>query len=314
MRDAFAVLFFVSVGMILDPRALMAAPGLLAATLAIILIGKPVTAFCIAVLFGHGSRVAAGVAIALAQIGEFSLILATVGDQLGILPAGATNDIVAAAIVSLSLNPMLYRWIPKLEAIIGGSPGLWRMLNPKGKTETNDVELEHELSPHAIVIGYGPIGRTVARLLRDGGIRPVIVDMNLEATRIARDAGLKAVYGDATRPDALEAAGILDAEGIIVSGPPAEQAAEIIRLARSMNPQARVLARSYYLKETARMRDAGADAVFSGEGEVALAMTEYILKTLGATPEQMDLERQRVREEVFQTNPNHETAPTPFRK
>jgi CPA2 family monovalent cation:H+ antiporter-2 len=315
MRDAFAVLFFVSVGMILDPRALMTAPGMLAATLAIILVGKPVTAFCIAILFGHGSKVAIGVAIALAQIGEFSLILATVGDQLEILPAGATNVIVAAAIVSLTLNPLLYRWIPRMERLLGGFPRLWRMLNPKSQAETSAAELEDQLAPHAIVIGYGPIGRTVSRLLRDGGIQPVIVDMNLEATRQAREAGLKTIYGDATRPDALEAAGILGAEGVIISGPPAEQMAEIIRLARSMNPEARVLARSYYLKETARLREAGADAVFSGEGEVALAMTEYVLKSLGATPEQMDLERQRVREEVFQSDPSNGVAtPTAFRK
>jgi CPA2 family monovalent cation:H+ antiporter-2 len=314
MRDAFAVLFFVSVGMILDPRALMDAPGILAATLAIILIGKPGVAFLIAVLFGHGSRVAAGVAIALAQIGEFSLILATVGDQLKILPDGATNVIVAAAIISLTLNPIAYRWIPRFERALKNAPQLWRKLNPKDTDAANASVTPDPLSAHAIVVGYGPVGRTLARLLREGGIQPVIIEMNLATIRSARAADLTIVYGDATRPDTLEAAGIDGAAGIVICGPDADQAAEIIRLARSMNPKTRVLTRSYYLRETARMRQAGADAVFSGEGEVALAMTEYILKALGATPEQMDRERQRVRDDVFQTDLNGVIDPPTFTK
>jgi len=151
----------------------------------------------------------------------------------------------------------------------------------------------------AVVVGYGPIGMTVSRLLRDGGIQPVVIEMDLENSRRARNEGHSVVYGDAGHPEVLEAAGIRNAVALVISGPTSGQSAEIIRLARSLNPNVRVLARSYYLRETALMRDAGANEVFSGEGEVALAMTEYILGVLGATPEQMDRERQRVREEVF---------------
>ncbi len=122
----------------------------------------------------------------------------------------------------------------------------------------------------------------------------------LETTRHVRAEGHRVVYGDATRGEVLEAAGIRNAIALIVSGPTTDQAAEIIRIARSLNPTVRVLSRSYYLRETTIMRAAGADEVFSGEGEVALAMTEYILGILGATPEQIDRERQRVRDEVFQ--------------
>jgi CPA2 family monovalent cation:H+ antiporter-2 len=300
MRDAFAVLFFVSVGMLLDPAALMNSPWLLLATLAIVLLGKPIVAFLIVALLGYGSKIALAVAVALAQIGEFSLILVTVGDQLQILPGGVTNLIVAASIVSLTLNPLLYRSTGWLESVLARSTRIWRFLNPRANTAgAISVDVKAASAYRAVIVGYGPIGQTVVRLLADGGIEPVIVDINLETTRQVRNDGHRVVYGDATHPEVLEAAGMRDAAALIISGPTSDQAAELIRSARMMNPNVRVLSRSYYLREAASMREAGADAVFSGEGEVALAMTEYILGVLGATAEQMDRERQRVREEVF---------------
>ena len=300
MRDAFAVLFFVSMGMLFDPTTLMKSPTQLLSTLSIVVFGKPIAAFLIATLLGYGSKIAIGVAVALGQIGEFSLILAIVGDQLQIFPAGATSLIIAASVVSLTLNPLLYRSAAWLDAALAQSPGVWRRLNPK--TDNLDLSTDHlkeAAAYRAVVVGYGPVGRTVARLLRDGGIEPIIIEINLETTRRVRDEGHPVIYGDATHPDVLEAAGIRTAVALIVSGPSSDQAAEIIRISRHMNQNVRVLARSYYLSETGMMRNAGADEVFAGEGEVALAMTEYILTFLGATPEQIDRGRQRVREEVF---------------
>jgi CPA2 family monovalent cation:H+ antiporter-2 len=299
MRDAFAVLFFVSVGMLFDPGALMAAPKPLLATLAIVLIGKPVIAFLIVVLLKYGSQIGIGVAIALAQIGEFSLILSSVGDQLKILPEGATNLIVAASLVSLTLNPLLYRSIQGLNALLNRFPAVQRILNGRAPVSPATDEPQATAAYRAVVVGYGPIGQTVARLLHDGAIQPTIVETNLETTRRARTEGRRVVYGDAIHAEVLEAAGIRTAVALIISGPTSQEVAEIIRIARTINPNLRVLARSYYLRETAMMRHAGADEVFSGEGEVALAMTEYILGEIGATAEQMDRERQRVREEVF---------------
>jgi CPA2 family monovalent cation:H+ antiporter-2 len=300
MRDAFAVLFFVSIGMLLDPKALMMFPALLFATLAIVMLGKPLVAFFIARSFGYDSKVAVGVSFALAQIGEFSLVLATVGTQLNILPAEAANLIIAASLVSLTVNPVLYRSTRWVGAKLTRLPRIGQPVNPPKEARAPVEQAPDIVSEYrAVVIGYGPVGRTLARLLREGGIEPVVIEMNLENSRRVRDEGYPAVYGDATQPEILEAAGIRTAIAVIVAGPPSEQGAEIIRIARTLNPQVRVLARSYYLRETEVMRRAGADEVFSGEGEVALAMTEYVLGILGATPEQMDRERQRVREEVF---------------
>jgi CPA2 family monovalent cation:H+ antiporter-2 len=289
MRDAFAVLFFVSVGMLFDPKALAAAPGLLLLTLAIVLVGKPLAAFGIVRLLGYNSAIAIGVSVALAQIGEFSLILVRAGDQLQILPAGTTALIIAASIVSLGLNPALYRWTKHWK------PGLVR--TPADSSGTNEPAISSIHS--AVIIGYGPIGQTAARLLREANIEPVIIDMNLESTRRAREEGHRVVYGDASRPDVLEAAGIRQAKALVISGPPTEHTVEIIGIARNMNPNVRVLSRSEYLKETAKIRRAGADMVFSGEGQTALAMTESILEFLGATPQQIDRERERMREEIL---------------
>src|SRR5215510_7378429 len=181
MRDAFAVLFFVSVGMLLDPRALLTSPGLLFVTLAIVLVGKPIAAFIIVILFRYGSKVAVGVAVALAQIGEFSLILVLLGDQLHILPEGASNLIVAASIISLTLNPMLYRSTGWLDTKMRAFPNLWRLLNPRvDASGSAEPESATATAYRAVVVGYGPIGQTVARLLGDGGIAPVIVEANLE--------------------------------------------------------------------------------------------------------------------------------------
>ncbi len=300
MRDAFAVLFFVSVGMLLDPGTLLNSPGMLITTLAIVVVGKPAAAFLIVTLLGYGSKTGFAVGFALAQIGEFSLILATVGDQLNILPSGATNLLVATSIVSLVLNPLLYRSTGWVESCLTRSRSLWGLLN-RGMRLLQGAGGDQISDPayRAVIVGYGPIGRTVARLLHEHGIEPVIIDTNLESTRRVRDAGYRAIYGDATHPSVLEAAGVRDSVALVVSGPTGEQAAEIIRMARKMNPGAPVLSRTHYLGENSSLREAGADEVFSGEGEVALAMTENILGLLGATPEQMDRERRRVRDEVF---------------
>jgi CPA2 family monovalent cation:H+ antiporter-2 len=299
MRDAFAVLFFVSVGMLLDPKALMASPVLLFSTLGIVVLAKPVTAFIIVILFGHGSKIAVAVAISLAQIGEFSLILATVGNQLKILPAGANNLIIATAMISLALNPILFRWNRRFDRALARSPRLWRIFNRNAKL-SDVIGDGSKPAPEnqTVIVGYGPIGQMVARLLREEGVQPVLVELNVDTARRVRGEGYPVVYGDATHPEVLEAAGIHEARALVISGPTAEQRAEIIRLARNMNPNIRVLVHSSYLKEVPIMRQAGADEVFSGEGEVALAMIQYILGVLGATSEQMDRERRRVQEEI----------------
>jgi CPA2 family monovalent cation:H+ antiporter-2 len=150
----------------------------------------------------------------------------------------------------------------------------------------------------AIVVGYGPVGRTVTRLLRDNDISPTLIEMNVDTVRAIREAGMEAIYGDATHPSVLEEARVGEARAFIVAVAPLEGVEEAFRIARARNPNVRILARATHVREARALRTAGADVVFSGEGEVALAFTAEILARLGATPEQIDRERVRVRTEL----------------
>jgi CPA2 family monovalent cation:H+ antiporter-2 len=303
MRDAFAVLFFVSVGMLLDPRSLIASPGLITGALAVVLLGKPLVALFIVWAMRYPFRVALTVGIALAQIGEFSFILATIGRELGLLTHAATNALVAASIVSIVINPLLYRMIGFLERGIADRPGLWKVLNrpPTIPSDLATSPSERAIDPshRAVVIGYGPTGRTIVRLLRDNGIVPTVIELNLDAVRALRQDGIDAIYGDAIRPETLVAADVGKAGSLILGSAGMAHSEAVIRTARGLNPHIRVLARASYLRDVASLRDAGANQVYSGEGEVALAFIEDILDSLGATPEQIDRERARAHGELF---------------
>ena len=294
MRDAFAVLFFVSVGMLLDPRVLLDQAGLLAAGLAVVLIGKPLVVAGVLGVLGYPLRTVLTVPAALAQIGEFSFILAALGRSLGVLPPVATDIVVAVSIASIVINPPAARLIPVVERAV------LRFRRSRQPVEEGETGTVSSLDPQtrAIVIGYGPTGRTVTRLLRENGIAPTVVELNLDTVRELRQEGISAVYGDARHDDALVTAGLRHADTLIVSGADTGSP-EIIRVARDLNPKVHVFVRSAYLRDVPPLVSAGAEQVFAGEGEVALAMTEAVLRRLGATPDQIDRERDRVRAELF---------------
>ncbi len=304
MRDAFAVLFFVSVGMLLDPGALFETPFLIAGALAIVLIGKPLVAFILVWAMRYPFGVALSTAIALAQIGEFSFILSTLGRDLGLLTTTATNTLVATSIVSIVINPLLYRAIGPIERAVMRVPSLARLLNRESAPKAaaaSPARASRTANPahHALVIGYGPTGRTVVRLLRENGIAPTVIELNMDNVRALRQDGVDAVYGDATRADTLEEAGVRRVGSLILTSAGMAHGAEVIRAARELNPSLRVLARAAYLRDLAALKAAGANTVYTGEGEVALAFIEDILGRLGATAEQIDRERARAHDELF---------------
>jgi monovalent cation:H+ antiporter-2, CPA2 family len=294
MRDAFAVLFFVSVGMLFDPTKVAEGWPLMLATLAIVLVGKPAAALVVVLLFRRPLSSALSIAVALAQIGEFSFILASLASTLNILPAGATNALVVTSVVSITLNPLYYKCIePAVRWLERRGIGM----EPKALPTEEMPEID-EAAHFVIVIGYGPVGRTLARILKDNGIQVVVVETNLKVVQDLRAKGELAVYGDASLREILRHAAIEKADGLIIaaSNAPADN---VIKAARELNPEIRVLTRSTYLRELQELRDAGADAVFSSEGEVALAMTAFLMRQLGATDEQIDRERDRVHAELF---------------
>jgi CPA2 family monovalent cation:H+ antiporter-2 len=302
MRDAFAVLFFVSVGMLLDPRALMTSPALVLGALTIVLIAKPLIALLFVWVMRYPFRAALTSGIALAQIGEFSFILASMGRELGAIPGEATNVLVATSIASIILNPVAYRTVRPTERWAMARPRLWAALNRPSSVpanlETSRLERSSDPGHRAVVIGFGPTGRTVVRMLRDNGVAPTVVELNLNSVRTLREEGIDAVYGDATRPETLEAAEVATAGSLILGSAGMANSAEVIRAARRLNPHVRVLARASYLRDVPALKAAGANSVYSGEGEIALAFIEDILDHLGATPEQIDRERARAHGEL----------------
>lgn len=287
LRDAFAVLFFVSAGMLFDPKFLWREPLLVALTFGVVVIGKSLAALLIVLLLRYPWKVALSVAFALAQIGEFSFILGDVGKKLGVMPDEAFHALVAVAIVSIAINPLLYRLVKPLDRLLSHKPG------------PDETPVSPSSGHRAVVVGYGPVGRTLSRILLDNGIEPTVVEMNVETVRQLRLDGIPAVYGDAGNPATLAAAGLAQASGLFLSSSGLPDADEIIRQAKTLNPSVRVLVRCVYLREADPLRAAGADDVFAGEGEVALAMAENVLRELGAVPEQIDRERDRVRRELF---------------
>src|SRR5262245_54505736 len=256
MRDAFAVLFFVAVGMLLNPRHLMEAPGLVVTTLGIILLGKPLAALGIVLLLRYPLRVALAVAVALAQIGEFSFILAILGKELGLLPDTAMHTVVATAIISITLNPLLYRRIDPVAAWL--TTHTHTLLPPEAALipdRTPAASPRHR----AVVVGYGPVGQTVTRLLQDNNIAPTIIELNRDAVRRLHEAGVSAVYGDASHREILQGAGVGSAGSLILSAAGLHASTEVIRLARGLNPAIRILARAAYVRESPGLRQAGAE-------------------------------------------------------
>ena len=293
LRDAFAVLFFVSVGMLLDPSTLLREPWLVAAALGVVLVGKPLVVASMLALMRYPLRTVLAVPSALAQIGEFSFILAGVGRRLDVLPQIATDVVVAVSIASIVINPLASR-------LIGPAERTLLRLRRQSPIEDAEQPTSSSLDPQtrAIVVGYGPTGRTVTRLLRENGISPTVVELNMDTVRQLRQDGVSAVYGDARQTDSLVTAGLRHAGTLIVSGADTGSP-EIIQGAREINPGIDIFVRSVYLRDVPQLKAAGAEQVFSGEGEVALAMTEAVLRRLGATADQVDRERDRVRDELF---------------
>ena len=296
MRDAFAVIFFVSIGMLVDPPALLEAPLLVVAALLIVIVAKPLVAATILWTMRYPIHTVLTVPAALAQIGEFSFILGRLGRDLGVLPETALNVVVTVSIISIVANPVAARAIKPLETLL---------LRGR-RQQTDDESLERgaasslESRDRAIVVGYGPTGRTVTRLLRDNGIAPTVVELNIDTVRALRQDGISAIYGDARHPDTLVSAGLRHANTLIVSGADTGSP-DVIARAREINKAALIFVRGGYLRDVPPLKGAGADEVFSGEGEVALAMTEAMLRRLGATPDQIDRERARVHQELTPT-------------
>ncbi len=295
MRDAFAVLFFVSIGMGFSWTGLIDHWQLALATLVLSLLVKPTVALIVILMLGKTSRMAVGVAASLSQIGEFSFILASLaaGTYL-LLPPAASNVITGVAIITITLNSILYRYTARMiQCLEKRNIGL---LGQKGAEAPDPPDEDRH---RIIVVGYGPCGQIMSRILRSFDMDVLILEMNIDTVNKLAAEKHPVILGDARHRSILELAGIRDARAIIITAA-AAPSREIAQAAQSLNSNIRVMAHTSYLSDAEKLREEGAQLVFSGEEEVALSMTSQLLRGLGATEEQISQERRRARHELKQ--------------
>jgi len=271
LRDAFAVLFFVSVGMLFNPAVLVEQPLPLLVTVAIIIVGKSIAAFAIVRAFGHPGDTALTIAASLAQIGEFSFILASLGTGLGVLPAEARDLILAGAIVSIFLNPLIF------SLIVRGHKQ--EEVEEEAQAEKAKAKAKASIGPrigpsigHVILVGYGRVGKLIADRLAEKGAHFVVVEADAERAEEAEEAGLTVVRGSALEDRHLRAAGIIEARRLLLAVPEGFEGGAIHEHARHLNPDLQVIARAHSDAEVKHLEGLGVPHVVMGERELAARM------------------------------------------
>jgi monovalent cation:H+ antiporter-2, CPA2 family len=283
LRDAFAVLFFVSVGMLFDPSILIQAPLLVVATLLVILIGNSLTALGIMRAFGYPMRTALTVAASLAQIGEFSFILAGLGVALEILPAAGRDLILAGALISIIANPILFfaleRMMPAADKPDSQPAGQAQVVDEPAEIPTTN------LTDHAVLIGYGRVGRVIGEELVRRKLPFLVVEEQPPIAAELRGNGIEVVSANGALSRVLEAANLKGARWLFVAIPDAFEAGQIVNQAREQNAELPIIARAHSDAEVDHLTAHGATHTIMGEREIALGMLEYALGRSGRREE-----------------------------
>ena len=295
LRDAFSVLFFVSVGMLFDPMVLVQNPLRVLMVVAIILFGKSIAAFALVLLFRYPLGTAVTVSASLAQIGEFSFILAGLGKSLGLLTAEAQSLILAGAIISIALNPIVFATVEPLLAWMRSKSELARRL---ARTDDPLAELpatveQEKLTGQVVLVGYGRVGRRIAQVLSAHGMHFVVAEQNRELVEQLRRQGVPAVAGDAAEPAVLIQAHIARASMLVVATPDTFGVRAMIETARMLNPAIRTVVRTHNESEADLLRNEKAGRVFFGEQELAASMSSYILHSFRQEQEETPASAER---------------------
>ncbi|MDU6925294.1 YbaL family putative K(+) efflux transporter [Franconibacter helveticus] len=283
LRDAFAVLFFVSVGMLFDPMILVEEPLAVLGTLAIIVLGKSLAAFLLVKMFGHSQRTALTIATSLAQIGEFAFILAGLGMALDLLPQNGQNLVLAGAILSIMLNPILFalleRFLQKNETL-------------EEQTLEEAIEEEQQnpvdICNHALLVGYGRVGSLLGERLLAQNIPLVVVETSRSRVDDLRERGIRAVLGNAANEEIMSLAHLECAQWLLITIPNGYEAGEIVAAARAKRPDIEIIARAHYDDEVDYIAERGANEVVMGEREIANTMLSLLERAPGpiTAPEQ----------------------------
>ena len=290
LQDAFAVLFFVSVGMLFDPAILLRHPLEVLAVVLIIVLGKTLAAFAIVLGFRYPLHTALTISASLAQIGEFSFILAALGVSLGLLPTEAHSLIVAGALLSITLNPFVFGLVDPAWRWFRARRGMMDALErPAGRISELPAHLDEEtLRDHVVVVGHGRVGAPIASELAVHGIPHVIVEQSRETAETLRKRGLPVIYGDASRPEVLEDAHLERARLVVVATPDAYQTRAVLALARTLNPSVEIVARTHSDTEREFLEGHGAAQALVGERELAVSLTRAALRRFDV---QFDMEQ-----------------------
>lgn len=294
MRDAFAVLFFVSVGMGFHFGGILENWQLTVATAFICIIAKPLIAYSIMRLSNRTSRLSVGVAGSLSQIGEFSFILAALAaHQYKLLPVSAANVILGVAILSISINSIIYNFIPRLiDKLEARGIGVLHQKHPKSIPSPHASHRDR-----AIIVGYGPCGKMVTRILLENKVDVVVLEMNIDTIKQLEREGIPAILGDARLERTLVMAGAEDSRAIIVTAA-AAPAKIIAQAARNVNEHMRFVAHTTYMNDAKLLRKEGAESIFSGEEEVIVSMGSFMLSSFGMSDEKIRSAQRKMRDSM----------------
>lgn len=307
LRDAFAVLFFVSVGMLLDPTFLVAYPLAIVAMVGLIVVSKSIVKFAIVTLFGYPIRTGLTVGVGLAQIGEFSFILGTVGLTLGLLPTEGFQLIVASSLLSIALNPFLFRVVDPLDRRLRGLPVLTRWLERRagGLANLQREPGEAPVRGHAILCGYGRVGRLIGPALERRGFRYVVITLQRREVEQLRAHGIAAIYGDASNAEVLERAHVATARLVIVASSDPHVTRLVVERALVANPAIDFVVRTHSDTEAAHLRAiSGRVQAVHGERELAVQMVRYSLRRFGVDSREAEAIAQGLRRLASPTVPS----------
>jgi CPA2 family monovalent cation:H+ antiporter-2 len=297
LQDAFAVMFFVSVGMLFDPSVVLERPLELLGVLFIVVVGKSLAAFAIVLAFGYPVRTALTISASLAQIGEFSFILAGLGVGLGLLPAEGRDLILAGALLSITFNPFAFGMIKPMTRWLDRHPRVLALLERRNRRHAPAAPGAQAagLRNHAVIVGYGRVGSVVGHALEAQGLRFAVVETHQRIVEDLRTRDIVAIQGDASAAGVLDLVGIEQARLLVIASPDGFQARRILELARERNPRVAVVVRTHSSSELAYLIRQGVDRAVMGELELALEMTDYALRSLGVAEERSKLVTQWLR-------------------
>ena len=273
LRDAFAVLFFVSVGMLVDPAIVLREPLPLLATLLIIIVGKSVAAFGIVRLFGHPNSTALTISASLAQIGEFSFILVSLGVSLALLSDRGRDLVLAGAIISIMLNPL---WFALLDRVLAEKDDKTSPAESKEPAAPRVPLDASKQTNHVVLVGHGRVGSVVCKALLQAGVPLLVIEDNPGSIEKLKQDGVEVITGNAAAPDMLQAANITAARGLLVAIPDAFEGGQIVAKARAISATLPIIARAHSEAEIAHLKHHGANSVVMGEQEIAKAMVAQI--------------------------------------